>query len=197
MQRTLLVLIVMVATLIAASGVAVAVLRVGGPGDDTLIGTKRMDTLVGQGGNDTVRGLGSGDELWGGDAADEIYGGRGNDFVEGDDIFTGQTHKDVLHGGPGRDYLNGWRGDDVLHGGEGRDYTYGGPGKDVLHGGDGKDFVDAWDDTPSQPNTKRRDRLYCGAGRDTYAADRLDIVSSSCERRFTFEGGEGGGSAPL
>ena len=42
MQRTLLVLILMVATLVAASGVAVAVLRVGGPGDDTLIGFGKL-----------------------------------------------------------------------------------------------------------------------------------------------------------
>jgi hypothetical protein len=32
----------------------------------------------------------------------------------------------------------------------------------------------------------QRDRLFCGDGTDTYLADRLDYVSSSCEVRFTF-----------
>jgi hypothetical protein len=185
-RRVFLVLIVMVTTLVAASGVAVAVLREGGPGDDTIIGTDGFDSLLGHGGNDKVLGQGGTDELWGGPGEDVMYGGLGNDFVQGDTIFTRQTAHDVLFGGEGRDYVDGWRGDDVLLGEEGRDYVTGGPGEDGLYGGDGNDFVDAADWTIAQPNKVQRDRLFCGDGTDRYLADRLDYVSSSCEVRFTF-----------
>ncbi len=30
----------------------------------------------------------------------------------------------------------------------------------------------------------QHDKLYCGAGRDYYAADKLDSVSSSCEVKY-------------
>jgi hypothetical protein len=54
-------------------------------------------------------------------------------------------------------------------------------GKDVLYGGDGDDFLDASLDG-------QRDKLYCGEGKDEYAADKIDYVSSSCEKK-TLMGG--------
>jgi hypothetical protein len=42
----------------------------------------------------------------------------------------------------------------------------------VLYGGDA--FIDASFD-------RQRDKLCCSEGRDRYAADKLDFVSSSCE----------------
>jgi Ca2+-binding RTX toxin-like protein len=62
MRRTVLVL---VATLVVASGVALAVVREGGPGNDLLIGTWSSDTLEGKGSNDTLVGLAGGDWLLG------------------------------------------------------------------------------------------------------------------------------------
>lgn len=141
MRRTILVLIVMVTTLVAASGVALAVVRSGGPGNDYLTGTNAEDIMEGKGGSDTVLG-----------------------FAE----------SDVLYGGDGRDYVVGMRGDDVLYGGDGRDYVDGYGGEDFLYGGDGNDLVVASFDGSW-------DRLDCGKGKDHYAADKIDYVSSSCE----------------
>ena len=151
MRRTVLVLVVMVATLVVASGVALAVVREGGPGDDTLIGTWGSDTLEGKGGNDTLVGLAGRDGLSGGYGTDHIYGG------------------------PGRDGIEGLWGDDMLYGGGGSDELLGDVGADVLYSGAGNDVVVAWD------FDGKRDWLYCGNGRDRYSADKIDFVSSSCE----------------
>ena len=45
----------------------------------------------------------------------------------------------------------------------------------VFYGGDGNDVLDSHDDA-------QRDKLYCGAGRDKYVADKIDFVSKSCEK---------------
>jgi len=96
---------------------------------------------------------------------------------KGDDEISGSSISDELLGGSGKDYLTGQRSDDVLYGGDGEDYLVGGRGEDALYGGDGNDYVDAWDYAAGSP----RDKLYCGAGRDTYRADPSDYVSSSCK----------------
>jgi hypothetical protein len=49
MRRVALVLAAMALALLLASGVALAVTKVGGPGPDTLMGTKGSDTLAGRG----------------------------------------------------------------------------------------------------------------------------------------------------
>jgi Ca2+-binding RTX toxin-like protein len=96
-----------------------------------------------------------------------IYGGAGND---------------VIYGGPGDDFtLNGDEGDDVVYGGEGDDEELYGDGdlrqgEDVIYGGDGNDTIYASGDG-------QRDRLYCGEGIDHYAADKVDYLSSSCEKK--------------
>jgi Ca2+-binding RTX toxin-like protein len=192
MRCTLLVLMVMVATLVGASGVALAVVRSGGPGNDTLIGTNGSDSLQGKGGNDTVVGLADPDNLWGGFNTDVMYGGRGADFLTGANYFGRDSSNDVLYGGAGRDDVVGMGGDDVLYGGDGGDNTLEGPrgreilygglhghtGQDILYGGDGNDFIDASLD-------RQRDCLFCGNGTDEYAADTIDYVSSSCEMKVT------------
>jgi hypothetical protein len=48
-------------------------------------------------------------------------------------------------------------------------------GEDVIYGGDGDDFLFA--------NDRQRDRVYCGEGRDKYLADKIDYVSSACEKK--------------
>jgi hypothetical protein len=47
-------------------------------------------------------------------------------------------------------------------------------GDDVLYGGNDHNFIDS-------SGVGQHDKLYCGEGRDGYAADKLDYVDSSCE----------------
>ena len=92
-----------------------AAVRVGGPGDDRLIGTAAADRLAGQGGDDILRGLAGADELRGGSGADRLAGGRD------DDQLLGGRGADTLRGGAGVDLLDGGRGADALIGGGGAD----------------------------------------------------------------------------
>ena len=108
------------------------------------------------------------------------------DGKKGDDEITGSSVSEKIYGGPGKDYLTGQRGDDVIHGGAGKDYIVGGDGEDALYGGDGNDYIDAVDSAVHG----QRDKLYCGAGKDTYDADQSDYVDSSCkDNRLTNTGG--------
>jgi hypothetical protein len=74
------------------------------------------------------------------------------------------------------DALRGGPGNDVLYGGAGADILYGQEGDDVFYGGDGNDTLVVDDD--------QRDKLYCGEGWDRYMADKTDLVSSSCEKKW-------------
>ena len=82
----------------------------------------------------------------------------------GNDVLTGTPSADKITGGEGNDRLLGLGGNDVLTGGKGRDTAVGGAGNDRLQVRDGE-----------------RDVVNCGQGRDTVVADRLDVVSRSCE----------------
>jgi hypothetical protein len=152
----------------------------GCPKGGLLSGTDGPDFLDGRDGEDEIRGLGAKDYLLGESGSDVLYGGPGDDFLKGNPDTDNVPIKDVLYGGPGRDQLSDWDGgDDVLYGGDGDDgVLVGGAGDDVIYGGDGNDSIDA-------SGVGQHDKLYCGAGRDHYAADKLDYVSSSCEVKFT------------
>jgi hypothetical protein len=132
----------------------------GCPKGGLLSGTDGRDKLDGKKGDDEIRGLGGADDISGGDGSDVIYGGPGDDYG-----------------------LYGERGDDVIYGGDGNDENIrGDTGEDVLYGGkgnDGLDGSDAW----TRRGSPVRDELYCGPGKDQYAADRLDYVDSSCEEK--------------
>jgi hypothetical protein len=54
MRRVALVLAAMALALLLASGVALAVTKIGTDGPDTLRGTNRADNLVGRGGGDII-----------------------------------------------------------------------------------------------------------------------------------------------
>jgi hypothetical protein len=129
----------------------------GRPKGGVLSGTDRRDYLYGGSGEDEVRGLGADDDLWGGLGGDVIYGGPGNDLIESSGVKRGNA-------------------EDVLYGGDGDDLLFGDEGEDVLYGGDGNDFLGGFLDGQD------RDKLYCGKGRDRYAADKNDYVDSSCEK---------------
>ena len=73
MRGILLLLAVMALTLVVASGVALALIKDGGPGHDTLFGTKGSDTLSGRGGADRIDGRGGNDQISGGAGNDHFF----------------------------------------------------------------------------------------------------------------------------
>lgn len=75
MRRFILLLTMMAATLVTASGVSLAVDEIGTNGPDTLKGTNGSDNLLGRGGNDALYGFDGRDNLLGGDAKDWVLGG--------------------------------------------------------------------------------------------------------------------------
>src|SRR5215210_8135229 len=75
MRRTMLLLATMALTLLVASGVALAVTKIGTNGPDTLKGTNGDDNLIGKGGNDILFALAGNDNLLGGPGKDIVVGG--------------------------------------------------------------------------------------------------------------------------
>src|SRR5215217_6728630 len=114
MRRTMLLLATMALTLLVASGVALALTRIGTDGPDTLRGTKGDDNLIGKGANDILLSLAGEDTLLGGPGNDAVQGGLGSDNVlggEGNDYmvdgeFEPPAVKDILSAGEGNDVLN-------------------------------------------------------------------------------------------
>jgi len=161
----------MALTLLVASGVALAVTRIGTDGPDTLRGTNRDNNLVGNGGNDILLALAGNDVL---------LGGLGKDIVNGGSLarpFGG--HKNLV-GGPGNDLVQGGTGPDNVVGGGGNDYLSDGEFahavKDTLSGGPGNDVIDVI----NKPGVK--DVVACGSGFDRVLADRKDLVAPDCEK---------------
>src|SRR5919107_1480274 len=115
MRRLVFLLTVIALVLVLASGVALAVDRIGTNGPDTLRGTN---------------------------GADNVLGGSGNDFVTGDrgsDSLVGEEGMDLVDGGPGPDRVGGGDGPDLLIDGPFEETS-----RDTLSSGDGNDalFVD-------------------------------------------------------
>jgi Ca2+-binding RTX toxin-like protein len=166
MRRVTLLAAVMAVTLLLASGVALAVNKIGGPGPNTLRGTKGSDNLLGRGGNDQLFGRGGRDNLLGGRGKDVVFGGTG-----GDHNLVGGQGNDAIIAGQGSDNALGGGGNDLLIDGALRessnDTFVGGPGNDVLV----VSHVPAF-----------RDVVVCGRGFDRVAADPKDTVASDCEK---------------
>jgi hypothetical protein len=171
MRRTLLSLTTMVVALLLASGVALAVTKIGGPGPDTLRGTNGADNLLGNGGNDVLYALGG---------RDTLLGGEGKDWVMGGNQRHPQGGEKTLVGGPGNDGVAIGRGSSNGVGGAGNDLlveevtpgfstnTYSGdPGNDVF-------LVN------NKPTNK--DIVVCGSGFDRVLVDSKDVVASDCEQ---------------
>ena len=171
MRRTVLLVAVVAASLVMASGVALAVDRVGTNGPDTLRGTDRADNLSGLGGGDTLLGKDGSDNLSGGPGKDVLFGG--------DERRPGAGDKN-LDGGGGNDVVLAGRGSDNASGGDGNDFMIDGnlgeSSRDNLSGGSGKDVI-AVDNVPAF-----RDVVGCGGGFDRVLADRKDTVGQDCER---------------
>ena len=181
MRRSILMVATMALTLLVASGVALAVTKIGTQGRDFLKGTDGADTLVGRGDNDRIFSLAGKDHLIGGPGKDWIFGGSIRSshttvwvdytFSGGEKNVVGGYGNDAVWGGLGSDKVVGGGGNDALLGGKYRD-----PVKDTLSGGDGNDvfFVD------NDPAGK--DVVVCGGGFDRVSADRKDIVVADCEK---------------
>ena len=189
MRRVILLLTVMAATLVLASGLALAVNKVGTNGPDTLRGTNGDDKLVGKGGNDDIFGLGGSDNLLGGEGKDWVLGGNERRPLGGDKNLAGGPGNDGVLGGLGSDDLTGDSGNDFADGGPGADDISGGDGNDYLldgefrggatdrlSGGDGNDVLDPFN------KPAKRDLLTCGSGFDRVLADTKDVVAPDCER---------------
>jgi Ca2+-binding RTX toxin-like protein len=182
MRRTILLMATMALTVLVASGVALAVTKIGTDGPDHLVGTNGDDNLLGKGGNDELFSLAGDDTLLGGTGKDRVWGGRivgsccqDNDFSGGD--------KNVL-GGPGNDDVNGGRGSDNILGGRGNDIIFEGAEPDVakidnISAGAGNDGVWVLNWSPVG-----KDVLSCGSGFDRVLADRTDVIAPDCERVF-------------
>jgi Ca2+-binding RTX toxin-like protein len=162
--------------------------------DIALNGGEQGDTLLGRGGNDLISGLGGDDCLFGGDGRDRLSGGAGDDFVAGErdvDRLAGDDGDDRMTGGDGVDRVAGGAGADTMAGGAGRDRMSGGGQRDLMNGGSGPDRIVAGggnDSIDGHSGRDRisvrgggRDRVKCGAGRDTVIADRRDRIADDCE----------------
>ena len=176
MRRTIVLLATMALTLLVASGVALAVTKIGGPGPDTLRGTNGADNLLGKGGNDVLYALGGRDTLLGGGGKDWLMGGNERHLQGGEK---------TLVGGPGNDGVAIGRGSSNAVGGA----AVGGAGNDMLFeeatrnfstntysGGSGNDvFL-----VNNKPTNK--DIVMCGSGFDRVLVDSKDVVASDCEQ---------------
>jgi Ca2+-binding RTX toxin-like protein len=144
---------------VGGRGGALAVTKVGGPGNDNLKGTKGPDKLLGKGGRDNIEGFGG---------KDVIRGGQGSNPPS-------RSGTRGLHGDFGADVILGGPGDDLLTDGPPLDSNV-----DSLGGGDGDDWLIAGNSPAA------RDVLRCGAGRDRASVDRKDEVRDDCEKVVRF-----------
>jgi len=169
MRRVILLLTVMAATLVLASGVALAVTKIGTDGPDHLVGTNGDDNLLGKGGNDKLYALRGRDNLLGGSGKDLVLGGNARRAMGGDKNLVGGSGDDIVGGGLGTDNVVGGEGNDVLCGGPDRK-------TDTLSAGGGNDEVGILD----SPAVK--DLVTCGSGFDQVYVDSKDVVARDCER---------------
>jgi Ca2+-binding RTX toxin-like protein len=180
MRRVILLLTVMAATLVLASGVALALTKIGTNGPDTLRGTNGNDNLLGKGGNDRLFAL---------NGRDTLLGGLGKDWVDTHPTEARRGHKN-LFGGPGNDIVIGGWGSDNVVGEEGNDLLFDGPDRDValdkLSGGAGTDVIGV---ASLRLKATAADIVTCGSGFDRVVADTKDVVAPDCEKVVLFRGG--------
>ena len=178
----MLLVAMMAVTLVVASGVALAVTKIGTNGPDRLMGTNGDDNLLGRGGNDRLFSLAGDDTLLGGPGKDLVFGGRVVGSCCDDDDYAGGDKN--LDGGPGNDGVEGGKHSDNIVGGRGNDWLFEGaePGDariDRIYAGAGNDAVWVLNWGPVG-----KDVLSCGDGFDRVLADRTDVIADDCERVF-------------
>ncbi len=179
MRRIVLLLTVMAATLVVASGVAMAVNKIGINGPDTLRGTNGDDNLSGRGGNDVLYSLAGRDNLLGGPGKDCLLCvTQENRFFAGDKNLVGGPGNDFIWAGKGSDNVAGGEGNDLLPDDGVREFS-----EDRFSGGPGDDVIDVLH------YRSARDRVVCGSGFDRVAANKKDVVAPDCEKVVIFRGG--------
>jgi Ca2+-binding RTX toxin-like protein len=174
MRRLFLLSTAMAVALVLASGVALAVTRIGTEGPDTLRGANGDDQLVGKGGNDTLLALAGNDTLIGGAGKDVVNGGNLQEPFGGDKNLVGGRGNDAVQGGLGFDNLVAQEGNDLMVGGE-FDTP---PMKDTLSAGAGNDVIDVLNEPAG------KDIVSCGGGFDRVLDDSKDVVAPDCEKVF-------------
>ena len=178
MRRAIWLVAMMALALLLASGVALAVTKIGTDGPDTLRGTDGSDNLIGRGGNDDLFGLRGSDNLLGGEGEDNV--------LAGDERRPGRDDKN-LDGGPGNDFVWAGKGSDNMVGGEGNDLLFECClrefSKDRLSGGSGNDVIDVWHKPAAV-----EDVVACGSGFDRVLADRATLVAPDCEKVVVVHG---------
>jgi Ca2+-binding RTX toxin-like protein len=179
MRRTILLLATMSLTLLVASGVALAVTKIGTNGPDTLRGTNKADNLLGRSANDILLALAGNDNLLGGPGKDIVYGGDENRQSGGNKNMVGGSGNDSVIGGRGSDIVLGEEGNDLVVDGPDREFA-----TDNVSGGDGNDVVAA----VNRPAFV--DIVSCGGGFDRVIVDRKDVLAPDCEKVFFGLGSE-------
>jgi Ca2+-binding RTX toxin-like protein len=177
MRRLVLLLAVMAAALVLASGVALAVNRVGTNGHDVLRGTDGEDNLLGLGGQDDIFGKGGSDNLVGGPGKDNVFAGDERRPGGGDNNLVGGPGNDFVFSGKGSDNIVGGEGNDLLFECCLREFS-----KDTLSGGSGNDVIDV----SHKPAVQ--DVVTCGSGFDRVLSDRADRVAPDCEKVVVVHG---------
>ena len=181
MRRTIVLLATMALTVLVASGVALAVTKIGTDGPDTLRGTNGDDNLIGKGGNDDLYAL---------NGRDTLVGGPGKDIVADAPRGVWRRGDKILLGGPGNDIVFGARGSDKVVGEEGNDLQIDGPPRDValdiVSGGAGTDVIPV---ASLRLEATAKDIVTCGSGFDRVHADTKDVVAPDCEKVVLFRGG--------
>jgi Ca2+-binding RTX toxin-like protein len=179
MRRVALVLTAMALALVLASGVALAVNKVGTNGPDTLRGTNKADNLLGRSANDILLALAGNDTLLGGPGKDIVYGGDENRQSGGNKNMVGGSGNDSVIGGRGSDIVLGEEGNDLVADGPAREFS-----TDNVSGGEGNDVVAA----VNRPAFV--DIVSCGGGFDRVIVDRKDVLAPDCEKVFFGLGSE-------
>jgi Ca2+-binding RTX toxin-like protein len=179
MRRVVLVLAAMALALLLASGVALAVNKVGTNGPDTLRGTDKADNLLGRGANDILLALAGDDNLQGERGKDIVFGGNERRLSGGDKNLVGDSGKDSVIGGLGSDNVLGEEGNDLVADGPDREFA-----TDNVYAGDGNDVVGA----VNRPAFE--DIVTCGDGFDRAIVDRKDVLAPDCEKVFFGLGSE-------
>jgi len=218
MRRTSILMVMVAAAMLLASGVALAATFRGTDGDDKIIGTKESDQIFGLGGKDVLEGRGGGDVIHGGPGNDTGSGDSGNDTIHlgpgndgtppppscspgggcvstGSGYFAGGLGKDVIYGGDGADRISG---DRIIEFGSdtegGADIIYGEDGNDIIDGDAGSYTLYGGDgnDTLGTNNFIYSEVWYGGAGDDFIIRHHSTEASGSeVAKSDTFYGGDG------
>ena len=173
MRRTMLLMATMALTLLVASGVVLAVTKIGTNGPDTLKGTNGADNLLGKGGNDELFALRGNDDLLGGPGKDLVFGGNKERPLGGDKNLVGGGGNDLVGSGFGSDRVLGGAGNDFMG-----DADLPESSKDIFSGGAGNDVIILIN------RPAFADIVTCGDGLDRVLVDRKDVVAPDCEKVF-------------